>query len=225
MSTSTARETPVTRPSGRRRQLVILLTLGIPLAFMSGTIVPEPASIALVIGVLTSFAFGLFFVAPRAGAIAKDRFLRSLAHPSPEDRASFQLATVEIVGNMAMLAKDEKLRKLYAPIFSAFEEALDASYKGLVNNIASQASRSAGAFDPSQYSEEEIGRMFEQEVVGKVGGVVDPFLETMGMTDRGKQIVHAKVMLALRGGGNGRRSPATAGKGSPSESPYQSQYR
>lgn len=213
MSTSPASESPVNQVQKWLRRTILFFVLGVPLAFVSGTVVAEPASAAILTGVLTSFAFGVFVVAPHAGRLAKRHFLRSLAHPTEEDTELLTRGVFNIVDRMAFMAQDDELKKAFGPIFAAYSEALDARYKALVSNVASQRERGAGAFNPESYSEEEIGLAFRDEIMGMAGGVVDPLLESIGATDRGKSIVHAKMMLALegRGPGNGGRQSAPRG--------------
>ena len=229
MSTPTARETLVERLQGARNRIALLFMLGLPLAFLSGTAVPEPASAAVIVGVFASWGFGLFIVAPKAGEIAKKRFLNSLAHPSPEDDELMFRGAAKLVEKMAFLAGDEGTQDLFNPFYDGFTVYLDKRYDATMLNIASQRERGAGAFDPSQYSDAELNELAKQEIAGKMGGILDPILTNVGFSDRGKQVVHAKAMLAFENmGGNG----GIAGRGlkSPSqlpaaENPYASQYR
>jgi len=178
--------------------------LGLPIAFVAGTVVPEPASIAVIVGVFASWGFGLFIVAPKAGAIAKHRFLNSLAHPSPEDDELMFRGTAKIVEKMAFMAQDPDTQILFQPFFDGFTKYLDERYKATMLNMASQRERGAGAFDPSQYSEAELNELAKQEIGGRMAGILEGPLDAMGFSDRGKQIVHAKAMLAFENlGGNG----------------------
>lgn len=214
MSTSEPSESAVKQAQTWLRRVILLFVLGIPLAFVSGTIVPEPASAAILTGVLTSFAFGVLVVAPYAGRLAKRNFLQSLATPTSEDSELMTRGVFNIVDRMGFMAQDEELRKAFGPLFEAYTEHLDARYKALVSNIASQRERGAGAFNPESYSEEEIGLAFRDEIMGLGTKLVDPMLESVGATERGKGIVHAKMITLLEGGGNGSRAvPRGQGSG------------
>lgn len=225
MSTSPSLETPLERLQGARTRLALLFMLGLPLAFVAGTAVPEPASIAVIVGVLASWGFGLFIVAPKAGEWGKRRFLMSLAHPSPEDDELMFRGVHKIVEKMAFMAEDEGTRAVFAPFFDGFTKYLDDRYNATMLNIASQRERGAGAFDPSQYSDVELNELARQEIGGKLAGVLEPILENVGFSERGKQVIHAKAMLAFENlGGNG--GPAsTAAKPAAANNPYASQYR
>lgn len=226
MSTSSSLETPVERLQGARIRLALLFMLGLPLAFVTGTAVPEPASIAVIVGVLASWGFGLFIVAPRAGNIAKERFLKSLSSPTPEDDELMFRGVHKIVEKMAFMAEDEGTRAVFAPFFDGFTKYLDDRYQATMLNIASQRERGAGAFDPSQYSDVELNELARHEIGGKLAGVLEPILENVGFSERGKQVIHAKAMLAFENmGGNGGPAGSSLKARSAADNPYASQYR
>lgn len=206
MSTSSPRENDVPQARAHPPGLVLLYVLSIPVAFIAGTLTLEPLAAAGLAAGAFSLIVGLFIVAPTAGRLAKERFLVSLASPDETDEVVMFHAVRQIVRKMAALAANPKTRAEFAPLFEAYTQALDASYQGIVNNIQSQAARGVGEFDPSMLSEESIAQEFEGMVVEKIGGIVDPFLGSVGATERGKQIVHAKILMALRGG-NGGQAP------------------
>ena len=220
MSTSDTRHAPVKSRLGARFAPVLLFVLTIPLAFIAGTVTQEPLAAAGLAAGAFSITCGVLVVAPIAGRLAKERFLVSLARPDEIDEQMMLEGVGQIVHKMGVIAENPETAGLFGPLFEAYTRQLDASYQGIVNNIRSQASSGKGAFDLGDLTEEEIGREFEGILMERVEGVISPFLGNMGATERGKQIVNAKIMLALRSGGNGGKtnpaatwSGASTGKG------------
>lgn len=211
MSSSEIRESPVDRLQKRFNALLLVLVLVLPVAFIAGTAVPEPASVAIIVGVFTSFGFGIFVVAPHAGKLAKQRFLLALADPDEIDDEMMLKGVAHIVGKMGVLMENDQTRGVFQPLFDGYTRALESSYDGVVNNIRSQAARGAGEFD---LTEGEINAELEGMFVDKVSSFIEPFLEKVGAGDRGKQIIRAKVMRSLHGSrGNGGTGSAEISRG------------
>ena len=210
MSTSETRNLPVKPPLAARFAPVLLYVLSIPFAFMAGTVTQEPLAAAGIAAGVFSITCGVLIVAPIAGRLAKERFLVALADPDEIDDEMMYRGVAHIVQKMGVLAENEKTRGLFQPLFDGYTRALNASYEGVVNNIRSQAARGAGEF-----SEAEIGAEFEGMLVDKINAVVSPFLGKAGATDRGKQIVNAKIMQLIHSdnGGHGARAGAPSGGG------------
>jgi len=177
----------------------------------------EPLAIAAGAGVLASWIVGIFIVAPRAAGLAKWNIFLSLADPSEEDLAIIQAASTHIIGNMGQIAADPEKRKLLAPVFGAFLDAINANFEMSIANLKSQRVRGVGVFNPENAMTDE---QFQQQVVGGLlETVAEPFINALGF--EGPQAEHTRNYIGIKlmgalGSNGGASSP-------PSSPSYRSQ--
>jgi len=174
-----------------------------------GTVVAEPLAIAAVIGVLASWAVGIFVVAPRAGHIAKSKIMRTLSDPTPEEAKMLAELSMNILANTSAFAEHDEAKKLFRPIVGACMGFVDESIDKSMANIASQASKGVGAF-----AEEGDSAGFVKEIVTNVAfPVVDDLLDSVHATDDFKKKVHFKMLSKISSlpTDGGSLSPNTSG--------------
>jgi len=189
--------------------LLIVCLLG---GILIGTAISEPLALAAGVGVLASWVVGIFVVAPRAGAIAKNNFIHALADPTEEDSELIELASAHIIGNMARMAQDEDMRKVYAPIFDAFMEQVNLNWEMSLKNLASQRERGVGVFNPENALGE--AEMMQKLKADLMENFVEPLLGAAGF--EGESLKNARNIMMLRmagmsGGNSGLSSPSNFG--------------
>lgn len=175
----------------------------------------------VLIGVLSSWFIGIYVVAPRASAMAKQKIAKMLADPEPEDEEITQLLSTHIIGGAsqlarAALAEDDRgktLRRMFEPFYDLAIKRLDERFDFMLKNVASQRSRGAGAFNPENIPPEELERMkqeFVQDVLMEpVGGII----EALGVTGKNKEAGTAYVMSRLLKFGEGANAQRTSPQG------------
>lgn len=201
------------KPSQKDFAAIKLVMYGSVVAFTAGIMVGcsfiEPLAIAAVIGVLASWAVGIFVVAPRAGHIAKAKIMRTLSNPTEDEAKMLAELSMNILANTSAFAEHDEAKKLFRPIVGACMGFVDESIDKSMANIASQASKGVGAF-----AEEGDKVGFVREIVTNVAfPVVDDLLDSVHATDDFKKKVHFKMLSKISSlpTDGGSLSPNTGG--------------
>ena len=187
------------KPSERDTAAIKLLIYGSVVAFLGGiligTVIAEPLAIAAVIGVLASWAVGIFVVAPRAGHIAKSKIMRTLSDPNPEEAKMLTNLTLHVLSNASEIAQHDEAKKLYKPIVAACMETLDESIDKSMANMASQASKGIGAFA----DDEDNGNLLKEFIGQTVFPTVDGMMESAGASENFRKKVKFQMMRKMAG--------------------------
>jgi len=176
-----------------------------------GCIFQEPLALAAGIGVLLSWIVGIAIVAPRAGVLAKQNLMRSLADPTEEDLALIEGTAMHMIGNVARLASDPETRVLFRPLWESFIQQVNLDFDMGLKNLASQGAKGIGPFDPNNPLPEGVmdAQMLADMKAQIVGGFVDPICDAVGWDGKQKENARAWMMLRFAGslGGNGGLPP------------------
>lgn len=168
---------------------------------------PYQTNLAIGIGVLASWIVGIFVVAPRAGIMAKQRFMQALGNPTEEDGEMIELASAHIIANMAHMAEDEELRVVFSPIFDAFMRQVNINWEMSLKNLASQREKGIGVFNPQNVLDE--AGMMQNLKADIMGNFVEPLLDAAGFEGESRKNARNIMMLKMAGmgGGNSGSSP------------------
>jgi hypothetical protein len=166
-----------------------------------GLMIIEPLAIAAGIGVLASWAVGIYVVAPRAGRIAKEYMCDMVAEPTEEDMAFLGNLTTHVMGNMGQLAQHEDAKHLLDPVIARGLDVLDERWQATLANKKSQYVKGAGQFALPEGFDEGAAMDMKAELV-QVG---DELLDSFGFEEgtAGRKLGQVAIMRALsRMGGN-----------------------
>jgi len=207
MPPSEVRNEPANPPqpvhNERRLDLVFLILVFLG-GLIVGCIIVHPLAAAAGAGVLLSFAFGFYVVAPKAGALGKQHLLMALAEPSEDEQEIIQAAAFHLLGNASMIAANPETRVLFRPIFDAFMEQINDNWEKSLMNVRSQRERGVGRFSPGAYA----GMLDEGEMMGNlkadlIGNFIEPVLDSFGFEGQSRENARNVVMLKLMAAGNG----------------------
>jgi len=194
----------VGKPARNLRFPILGVVIGILVGVIVGISQVRPEGYAVLAGFVASVCVGVFYVAPKAGMIAKHRFFQSFTSPDPQDQAMIQAATVALVENMGGMAaralEDDdlgnQLKKAFYPVYDLATKRINQRWDMAVLNMKAQAARGAGPFNPANMGQDDFTVGLTERIMGIFEG---PF-EAFGVEGKFKEACRMKIANAIFGG-------------------------